>query len=131
MEVKRIGIRSYNKVWQIENRIYAVQNIVLPVPINPREVLYFLLVASGVFVASKIIPFFSYLPTPIKYLVIPFALSQFLLKKKLDGKMPQKYFIAWIRYMFAKDEYTERFQINSAKKDNKINISWMCSRGYV
>ena len=45
IEPKKINLRSYNKVWKIENRIYAIQNIVLPVPVSPREVLYFFIIA--------------------------------------------------------------------------------------
>ena len=32
---KRVIIHSYSKAWKIENRIYAIQNLVLPVPHLP------------------------------------------------------------------------------------------------
>ncbi|WP_101698699.1 TcpE family conjugal transfer membrane protein [Clostridium minihomine] len=125
---KKIIIRSYKGAWKIENKIYAIQNIVLPVPINPREIGYFLAVAFSVWIFSNIIPFFEHIPVPLRYLVFPYAMTKFLLKKKLDGKMPQKYFWDWIKYIFTKHKYIERFEANS-QTNKKLRISWMCSRG--
>jgi hypothetical protein len=128
MENKKINIRSYNKVWEIENRIYAIQNIVLPVPLKPREVLYFFVIAAVIFILSVVIPGFSHIPSVLRYLVTPFALTQFFLKKKLDGKMPQKYFISWLGYLFTKNQYIERFQAYP-QHQGKIRLNWMCSQG--
>ena len=55
VEPKKINLRTYNKVWKIENRIYAIQNIVLPVPVSPREVLYFFVIAFIILIISNIV----------------------------------------------------------------------------
>ena len=38
---QRITIRSYPKTWAIENRIYAMMNMRLPRPVEPRLFLYY------------------------------------------------------------------------------------------
>lgn len=129
MDNKKIRISSYNKVWKIENRIYAIQNIALPVPVKPREVLYFFVIFAIMLLLNLLIPGIRYVPTILKFVVVPFLLSQFLLKKKLDGKMPQKYLYSWLIYIFTKNQYIERFKEIPDNKDNKIKISWVCSRG--
>lgn len=130
-EVKRVPIRSYNKVWKIEDRIYAIQNIVLPVPVSPRQVGYFLLIAGVIFVVSMLLPLFSVLPSVIRFIAIPVALTQFLLKKKLDGKMPQRYFTAWLRYQYTRNQYIERFQEHPSKGLEKMRVDWCCTRGSI
>ena len=40
-EQKKVTIYSYSKVWKVEKRIYAIQNLVLPVPIDPWQTAIF------------------------------------------------------------------------------------------
>jgi len=127
----RQRIKSYNKVWKIENRIYAIQNIALPVPIKPRELLYFFIIAGIAFILNLIIPLLRIVPPILKFAIFPIALSQFLLKKKLDGKMPQKYMYSWLVYMFTKGQYIERFREIPENKDEVIKLSWLCIRGNI
>lgn len=127
IEPKKITLRSYNKVWKIENRIYAIQNIVLPVPVSPREILYFFIIAFIMLSLSFLIPPIKVLPSILRFAVIPFSISQFLLKKKLDGKMPHKYFISWINYIFTKNQYIERFKSYDRNNSN-MKIIWLCSK---
>lgn len=129
MESRRVAIRSYNKVWKIENRIYAIQNIILPVPVSPREVGYFFLVAGSVFLLGLFVPVVLHIPSVIRFLVIPIATTQFFLKKKLDGKMPPKYFISWVRYCLTKGQYIERFKTYTPQSP-KIRLDWYCARGH-
>lgn len=126
-EKKKLQLKAYSKVWKIENRIYAIQNIILPVPIAPREILYFFVIATIFFILSKIIPFLSAVPVMLRYLLLPIVFTKFLLKKKLDGKMPHKYFVAWIKYILD-NRYIERFKKYSTDKE-KIKLEWYCSRG--
>lgn len=130
MENNTVRVRAYNKVWKLDNRIYAIQNLVLPVPVSTREVGYCLAAMGVMFLLQAIIPIVQYVPSVIRFLVIPIAVTQFLLKKKLDGKPPLKYFAAWINYIFTREEYIERFQSHTGKKNEKIKIDWFCSQGY-
>lgn len=127
IEPKKINLRSYNKVWKIENRIYAIQNIVLPVPISPKELLYFFIIAFIMLLLSFLIPILKILPSILRFVIIPFGASQFLLKKKLDGKMPHKYMISWLNYIFTKNQYIERFNSYSYQKKN-MKLDWLCSK---
>ena len=130
MEKRSIIIYSYNKVWNIENRIYSIQNLTLPVPIKPRELFYFLAVATIVFILSNLFSFLLMVPVILRYVIFPYLATQFLLKKKLDGKAPQKYLIGVVLYYLKRFSYIERFQerIIGAKSE-KISLSWYC--GYV
>lgn len=51
-----IAVYSYRKVWFVEKKIYAFQNIVLPFPIAPYEVLEFLAVVGAMLVIGRIFP---------------------------------------------------------------------------
>lgn len=125
MENKTIKVYSYNKVWKIENKIYAIQNIVLPVPILPRELFYFLGVAGFFFVLSNIFPFLLIIPTILRFIFAPYFITKFLLKKKLDGKTPQNYILGLIKYYFRKNTYVERFQ-DKNKQQKNIKLDWFC-----
>lgn len=45
-EQKKVTIYSYSKVWKVEKRIYAIQNLVLPGPHRPMATAY-ILVSHG------------------------------------------------------------------------------------
>jgi len=122
MDNKKITIRAYNKVWKIENRIYAIYNIRFPLPIKPRSIGYYIAVA----LILNIIPGYKMMHAVLRY-AIPFFIAQFLLKKKLDGKSPIRYFFSLLKYFFTKYQYTERFKAVSGSK--KIKINWSCSKG--
>lgn len=126
---KRVSIRSYNKVWKIENKIYAIQNFVLPVPISPRAVIFFILIAGIMVLLSALIPAFSRIPVVLRLGALPFGTTQFLLKKKLDGKMPHKYLITWLKHMISRDAYIERFSAYPGGRDASYRLSWQTGRG--
>lgn len=126
---KHVKVRAYNKVWKMDNRIYAINNLILPVPVSLRDGGYFLAIAGVMFALQMLIPFVRYIPSIIRFMLIPFALTQFLLKKKLDGKPPLKYLFAWIKYITSKNEYIERFAAHTNRRTEKIRIEWFCSQG--
>lgn len=125
----RVSIRSYTKVWKIENKIYAIQNFVLPVPISPRAVAFFILIAGTMLLISAIIPAVGKIPVVLRLGALPFGMTQFLLKKKLDGKMPHKYFVAWIKHVSSRDAYIERFCSYPGGRDATYRLSWQTGRG--
>ncbi len=128
-EVKRIKISAYNHAWQIENKIYAIGNLKLPVPISITEVAYFGIIAAVILVLSILIKPLAYIPAIIRFAIFPFLLTKFLLKKKLDGKAPQKYFMGWLQYLATKNDYIERFSTVSKNKNKSVKIRWQCNRG--
>lgn len=127
---KRIIIYSYRKVWNVEKKIYAFQNIRLPFPINPYELLEFIGIALLMFVFGKIFPILSGIPTVLKYLAFPYIITNYLMKKKLDGKNPVKYFLGCCVYFFTlRGKYLQQLK-QHPNKQVKITLSWSCSMGH-
>lgn len=127
---ERIQIYSYSKVWNIEHRIYSIGNINLPVPVQPYNALYFVLSCGFVVALCRLLPIISLLPGVIRYFVFPYAITVFLRKKKLDGKNPIKYFIAYIKYqLFERGRYFEHFK-SFSDRATTYQLKWICSVKY-
>ena len=62
-----VTVYSYRKVWFVEKKIYAFQNIVLPFPIAPYEVLEFLAVVGAMLVMGRIFPILNNIPVVLRY----------------------------------------------------------------
>ena len=99
-EQKKVTIYSYSKVWKVEKRIYAIQNLVLPVPIDPWQLLYFGITWAAINLTFGALPGFSSIPVVIRSILIPYLISKFLLTKKLDGKNPIRYMIGIVMFLF-------------------------------
>ncbi|MCX7748708.1 MAG: conjugal transfer protein [Clostridia bacterium] len=102
--MEREIIKTYAGVWNTPLKIYSFQNFKLPVPIIPRDLIYFLVGAGIMFILSGF-PLISKLPPVAKYGAIPFFLMKLLTKVKLDGKKPHKFFWALILYFAASKQY--------------------------
>lgn len=127
--MERVKIYSYTKVWKVEKKIYSISNIPLPRPINPFDLLSFVGAALFMLILGFIIPVTAKLPEVIRFIGIPYGITNYLMKKKLDGKNPIKYFIGCIRYLLTmKGNYLQAFK-NHADKKEKLTMSWNCSRG--
>lgn len=126
-ENKKIHIRPFNKAWKIEDSIYAIGNFQLPSPVEFRAAGYFVFILGIMLILTRIgvIPVLSW----SAYVIIPMAVTQFLAKKKLDGRPPHKYFISLVRYFFTKRNVLERFRVINKRKDSRVRLNWYCSRG--
>ena len=125
---KRVIIHSYSKAWKIENRIYAIQNLVLPVPISPRALLFFAIFFVIIWLLCKLIAPLQTIPFVLRSVILPVLLTSFCLKVKLDGHSPQKYFLGVMQYIFSKSQYVEHFKQRTIPAGS-IRLCWMCSRG--
>lgn len=130
---KKINLCSYKKVWRVEKKIYSIDKLPLPVPVNPLSVLYTLLISIFIFLIGKIIPFINYVPFIIRLAVIPYFLSNYMMKKKLDGKNPIRYFLGYIKFQFIdKKKYMEYFnEYTSNSETETIKLYWNCSIGKI
>lgn len=109
-------LRTYDSVWKIPYKIYSIENIKLPFPINPWEAAYFGLGVLIIFLIERILPFLRATPFILRYLLLPFAILKFFTKIKLDGKLPHKFaFDCFIYYISSKK--SERFQSIKTKKE--------------
>lgn len=110
----KIIIDSYSKVFKIEKKIYALQNIRLPVPVKPMEVFFFILGMGIVLILSTLIPLMDSIPllnVPVlRYIALPYGFMYFVLRKKFDGKNPIKFILDFAIYISSKYKQFERFQ---------------------
>lgn len=113
----KIILRSYNKINVVEKKIYAIQNLRLPMPINLYAASYFLVISAIIFVLGKVIPFIQEIPPIIRIFIIPFVITKYFRQKKLDGKKPYKFVIDWIVFMFNKNNEYERFKVAEVPKE--------------
>lgn len=129
MEENTVKIFSYTKVWKVEKKIYSISNIPLPVPVNPYDLLAFIGVALVVLILSSIIPGIGSVPVVIRYIAIPYGAVNYLMKKKVDGKNPIKYFIGCIVFWLGtRGRFVQRFCTYPQRRE-KLQINWSCSRG--
>lgn len=128
-EVNKVILYSYSKVWNVEKKIYALFNLVLPAPLNPYLILIYILLLGIIMLLEHSIPLLSAIPVIIRYLVLPYGGARYLMKKKLDGKNPLKYLFGLIFFLlFERGMYVERFKKYPKKREN-ILIEWTCSKG--
>jgi len=129
MGEKKITIYSYSKVWKVEKKMYRLANIPLPVPINPYDLLYFAIIFVLMVFLGKILPFIAAMPTVIRFIMIPYFITGVLMKRKLDGKNPIKFFGGCIVYFLTeKASFVQLFK-KYPKKSETITLNWKCSMG--
>ncbi len=129
-KTEKIQIYSYAKVWNLEHSIYSIGNVNLPVPIHPNNALYFIGSFLFIIILGKIFPLINLFPVIVRCLIIPYAITYVLRKKKLDGKSPIKYFIGLLIYeLFIDGRYFERFKGYSERPQIE-KMNWICSVRY-
>lgn len=122
---KKITLYSYSKVWKVEKKVYSIYNIKLPVPINLDQGMYMLF--TFLFMC---LPAFKLIPTVLRFLVAPVLVSRSILRIKLDGKNPLRYFVSFIQYIISETgTCLERFQVRRLIKEDNLKICWVCSQG--
>ncbi len=97
--MKNIILRTYNKMWKFERKLYAIDDIKLPVPINQDEIIYLAIGFLITLLILKVLPFLNAVPFIVRYIALPYGLMKFLTKKKFDGKLPHKFVLGYIDYM--------------------------------
>lgn len=97
-------LRTYRPVWKFQRKIYSVGNIKLLVPLNPDELLYFIVSVGIVWILVKMIPILGEVPFVLKG-AVAFGIMKFLTKQKLDGKFPHKFFLDFLIYKLSQKKY--------------------------
>jgi hypothetical protein len=108
----KITIRTYASIWNIQTKIYSIDNIKLIVPVSIWNVLYYMI---G-FVIITAVDHVVNVPGFIRFGLFPMFFVFVLTKVKLDGKKPHKFFIGLFRYILNPKEY-EFFR---AKTNNQL-----------
>lgn len=122
-----VTIYAYPKVWKLENRIYSIMNFKLPAPAEPKNLVYDLVLLLLIVLLGRTVPAINAVPWPLRLIVLPFGLGRFLARKKLDGKMPQRYAVGLARYGMQFGSIFERFESHS-KKQPVVKLDWCCRR---
>lgn len=126
----KVTLFSYMKVWKIEKKIYNFENVKLIVPVAPRKLLFFCVGVAVVWLLGVIIPPFKSLPVLLRIGVIPYGITQFLTKKKLDGKNPIKYAVDGLTFLLTvRGKRYDGFRREFNMTDEKIKLDWNTSKG--
>lgn len=126
---KTIKIYSYKKVWNVEKKIYTISKVTLPVPINPFDLVAYLGAAIFIVVLGKIFPVIASMPMIIRVVLVPYGMTYYLVRVKLDGKNPFKFLIGYIQYFFTeKGQYLQQFRKNPERQQT-VKMNWECSMG--
>lgn len=109
MEDGKVLLRSYNRAWKYERKIYAIDKLRLIIPIAVEELEYFVVGLLLTLMLLKILPFLNELPFIIRFLLLPYGLMKFLTKKKFDGKPAHKFLIGYVQYLMLPNAFS-RFE---------------------
>lgn len=121
-ENRPIEIRSYEKVWKVDHRIYSVGNVNLPVPVNLTSLFYFGMGLIFSLILCRL-PLLHNIPAAFKFLLIPLGVMYVLRNVTLDGKNPIWFFFGMARYvLMEKGQYFTGFREYRLKqKPEKIH----------
>lgn len=129
-ETRKVTVYSYSKAWKVEKKIYNIGNLVLPVPVEMWNMIYFAGAVLVVLFLQKMIPVISAMPIVLRFGMLPYGIVYVMRKKKLDGKNPLKYFAGYLIYLFRdKHGYLEHFTRHEIQKQ-KLRLHWSCSQAY-
>lgn len=124
---QHVTIRSYPKVWDIENRVYSIMNLRLPRPVEPRAILYYGAALAVVLLLCRLLPFLRGIPWILLYLVLPGGAAYLLMKKKLDGKNPIRFIAALLLYLTRKHQFVYCFAYYTRRRRERVR--WYCRGG--
>lgn len=99
MDNEKIILRTYNRVWKYDRKIYALDSVRLPFPINPGDAIYFIIGLLITSILLKLLPFLNVIPFILRYSLLPYGLMKFLTKKKFDGKLPHMFLKGYMDYL--------------------------------
>lgn len=119
MEHEKVILRSYNRAWKYERKIYAIDKIKLIIPVSVDDATYFVVGILITMLLLKIFPFLNGLPFVFRYLLLPYGLMKFLTKKKFDGKLAHKFLIGYIEYLMLPKAFS-RFEPCAEYKKGKF-----------
>lgn len=84
-------IKSYTSVWNVENMLYALNDIKLPFPVSFTQMAWFLGSLFVIVTLGKMPPLSMVDNVFIKYGCIPIGVTWFMSQKSFDGKNPYRF----------------------------------------
>lgn len=120
-------LKTYEDAWRIENKIYSLQNLRLPVPIALSALAYYSITCAVVLLLNKVFPIISNIPPVLRFGALPYFVTEFLRKKKFDGKPPHMFLKDYIPYIFTKHINIEFFRVPERQNNGVIKLDWSCT----
>lgn len=101
MSNNRVVIHSYRRVFNVDRRIYRIDQWTLPVPggVPLRGLVYFAASLVSVIVLSHfpgIGALVNVLAPPFRYLILPLAVAVFAMQVTPDGRTMGRYAVSWV-----------------------------------
>jgi len=114
----KIRILTYRQVWRQEHLIYQIERFRLPFPVSLRQAGIF---SAGILVMAflGVLPAISHIPAVIRYFLVPGLFAWFMTKQRLDGKLPHRWLLSWLRYLVA-PKRLNRFRPIEKQGDMKL-----------
>lgn len=121
---RKLEIRSYQKLWKWNMKIYALSKD-LPLPrAIPIKWGLCLLTGLGIAALFSRIPSFRQIPTALRYGALPFGIAKLLDSVKLDGKNPVLFFGGLLRFwLLEQGTRMEGFRRYEAKQES-VRVCW-------
>lgn len=108
MEIDRVRLRTYRQVWSTERVIYQIERVRLPFPVTFRQAGVFGAALAAMLLLSRI-PLVGAVPGLARYVLVPFGITWFLTRQRLDGKPPLAWLLTMAKYAFS-PKRLNRFQ---------------------
>ncbi|WP_283776768.1 TcpE family conjugal transfer membrane protein [Paenibacillus melissococcoides] len=109
-------MRTYNAVWKIPKMLYGIVDISFPFPVSFQQIGISFLTLFVVIVLNNFPPLSLMDAFFTKFFLIPIASAWFFTKYRLDGKMPHRFIISWIRFKLSPHQYNRYKSLSISKK---------------
>lgn len=101
---------SYNKIYDLEEKVYNIGQLKLPRPMPLYTVIATILTAAIMFIISSMFGIITIIPGIIRYAVIPVVVGRTVTVSRKDGKNLFRYYTAYIPYLITRNTTIERFK---------------------
>ena len=122
MEKEKIVLRTYNRAWHFERKLYAIDKLKLLVPVNIDNLVYLVAGLLLTILLLKIFPFLNAIPFIFRYVLLPYGLMKFLTKKKYDGKLPHKFLMGYLEYLTLSKSFSRFHDCQGYKKGRFTSV---------
>lgn len=114
-------MRTYNSVWKIEKVLYGIQDITLPLPVTYRQLGFFTLGFTIVWVLNMFPPFSILDLVLLEFVVIPALFAWYFTKQQLDGKAPHRFILRVAQFYFEPHVHNRYKEIVDTKRPIKFD----------
>lgn len=116
MDERPIVIPVYKRVWKVERYLYRIDRFKLLRPVTYWQIGYFFISVIAMYLLSKYVGIFNFVPVLVRYIVIPIGLAYYLSKARHDGKAPHRWIYGYARYLLSPRYYNRYRRITKKKR---------------